>query len=64
MLRRNIVEDEGNAVFAAFVHHAMCFLVIDFVSLANLKLVWATIDHEAHARVGGDRYVNTVPSMK
>ena len=58
--RRNVIEDEVDAVRRAFVHDAVDFLVVDLVGLAHLKLVRPAIDHEAHARVGDDRHVDAV----
>ena len=60
----HVVENKGDAVLTTFVHHTVFSLIVEFVHLANLELVGATINHEAHARIRGDRDMNPMPAMK
>lgn len=60
MRRGQVVEDKGNPVFAACVHHAVVFLVVDLVSMADFEAMWFSIDHETHAGIGCDRHMDAV----
>ena len=42
----------------------MIFLIIDFICLTHLQAVRPAIDHESHARVGLDWYVDPVAYVK
>ncbi len=64
LLWREVIENEGDPIVGAFVHHAMVFLIIDLVSLPHLQAVRPAIDHEPYARVSFYGYVDSVPAMK
>jgi len=60
----DIIEDKCNAVFFTLVHHAMSFLIIDFISLTRLQLVRPAIDHEPDPSIGRDRDVYPVTNVE
>ena len=62
--RWDVIENEGDTIFAAFVHDAMIFLIVNFIRLPDLQAVWPAIDHESHARIGLDWHVYPVAHMK
>ena len=57
---REVVEDEGDPVFASAVHHAVVFLIVNLVSVTHFESMRTAIDHESDARVGGDGDMNPV----
>ena len=60
----NVVEDKVDASFAALIHHAVLFLVVDLIDVANGHLLWPAVDHEAHPRVSVNRYVDAVTKVE
>src|SRR4029450_8507558 len=58
--RRQVIEDEIDAVGVALVHDAVDFLVVDLVGLADLELIRPTVDHEAHPRIRGDGHMDAM----
>jgi hypothetical protein len=63
-LWRHVVEDKSDPVFGTLVHHAVVFLVIDFIGLANLQLVRPAIDHETDPGIGGNWDVDPVAPVE
>ena len=64
-LRRwDIVENERDSAILPFIHHAVGFLIIDFIGLTYLQLIGPSINHESDSWIRGDGYMNPVTCMK
>ena len=61
---RNVIENEVDSSLASFVHHAMAFLIIDFINVADFHALWPAIDHEADEGIRVDRNVDAVPVVE
>ena len=57
---RNVIENEVDSSLASFVHHAMTFLIVDFIYVADFHALWPAIDHEPDEGIGVDRNVDAV----
>ena len=60
----HVIENKGDSIRVALVHHAVFSLVVEFVHLANFELVGAAINHEAYARIRRDWHMNSVTAVK
>ena len=64
LVRRDVIENKVNPAALAFIHHAMFHLVINFIDIANFKLIRTTVDHKSHLGVSADRDVNSMPVVE
>ena len=64
LIRRNVIEDEGDPILGAFVHHAVVFLIVNLIRAADLEFVRPAIDHEAHTVIRRNRHVDAMTAMK
>ena len=64
LLYGNVIEDKCNTILGALVHHRMCFLIIEFVSLADFELVWLTVNHESNSWIRRYRNMDSMSAMK
>ena len=60
----HIVEDEGDAIFAAHIHYAVFQLVVNLIGLAHIEAVGFALDHETYTRVGHQWYMDPVAHMQ
>ena len=63
-IRRHIIKDECDSPLLPFVHHAVGFLIIEFVGFSDLQLIGPTVYHKAHPGVGDYGNVDTVTVVK
>ena len=62
--RWNVIENKIDSTFIPFVHHAMLFLVVNFIDVADGHALGAAVDHEAHSGIGINRYVDAMAVME
>ena len=62
--RWNVIENKIDSTFIPFVHHAMLFLVVNFVDVTDGHALGAAVDHEPHSGIGIDRYVDAMAIME
>ena len=63
-IRRQVVKNESDAILGGSVDYAVGLLVVDLVGLADLHAIRPAVDHEAHAVVRRDGYVNAMAVAK
>lgn len=62
--RRNVIEYKVDPALVALVHHAVLFLVIDFIDVADRHSLGTAVDHETHSGIGINRNVNAMSVME
>ena len=60
----DVIEDKVDPPLAPVVHHAVLFLVVDFIDVTNGHLLWSSVDHEAYPGVGIDGDVDAVTKVE
>ena len=60
--RRDVIENKVDPPLVTLVHHAVLFLIVDLIDIADRHFLRSAIDHEAHSRIGvnGNMYAMTV----
>ena len=49
--RRDVVENKVDTPLVTLVHHAVLFLIVDLIDIADRHFLRSAIDHEAHSGI-------------